>query len=494
MSTLILLAILAGPPVHCVDAFGNPVPCGSGASVSRSDSSFFSEFSNAKPFQWADALVATEHKGPGSQARNTSGSSKDGSGTVIGGRREGDRDYAYVMSCAHTLGGPNYKQLIIEGNAWMSSHGEIVATDSGLDISLLRFPFNPKLVTIHVLPVARSNPAIGTCVTGIGISGGAPYAVAGPISFYQGDMLYFKGVAKEGMSGGMIHNKESLVAVLNESIGEGETLTHTGGPGPKAIADWLESVGHGWLVGRSSVERPQNVVQSPLVPVDEVNPPPLPLPSQENAREESSPISDRLSHQQEQEPEPNAKIEAIKKVGVYSIPYLVGLAGGSGLAGVLGMWALQAGFNAIDRRRKRKRQSYKRTPSAAPSPRAPQQTPLPQSQPPSPQQPSPQPPSPEPAEQPDEKIPFTLGWSEQPRETTRNRFVRVTETDQLGEAYKESIASFAESNPKWAGGLSLVEQLAQQIYKGKKTRSRMNPSAVDNPLIVPEPHYHQEST
>jgi len=80
---------------------------------------------------------------------------------------------------------------------------------------------------------------------------------------------------------------------------------------------------------------------------------------------------------------------------------------------------------------------------------------------------------------------FSLGWQEGAKTTTRNRFVRVDQTDLEGEAYREAIASWAGANPKMAGVLRAIEELAKHIHHGKRVAARMNPQA-DNPQIIPQ--------
>jgi len=76
-----------------------------------------------------------------------------------------------------------------------------------------------------------------------------------------------------------------------------------------------------------------------------------------------------------------------------------------------------------------------------------------------------------------------VGWHEGQAEA-RNRYVRVRETNLEGEAYKEALASWAESNPKTAGLIQAVEELARNIYHGKQVAARME-AKPDDPQIVP---------
>jgi len=80
--------------------------------------------------------------------------------------------------------------------------------------------------------------------------------------------------------------------------------------------------------------------------------------------------------------------------------------------------------------------------------------------------------------------PLGVGWQDG-QTTTRNRYVRVRETNLEGEAYKEAIASWATSNPRTAGLMQAVDELAQNIYHGKQVAARMEPQP-DDPQIVPQ--------
>lgn len=81
--------------------------------------------------------------------------------------------------------------------------------------------------------------------------------------------------------------------------------------------------------------------------------------------------------------------------------------------------------------------------------------------------------------------PVTLGWRDS-EPVTRNRYVRVEHSDLLGEAYKQAIARFAESNPQSAGFLKLVEGLADQIWHGLRAKQRRHPPQLDTPVIYPQ--------
>lgn len=59
------------------------------------------------------------------------------------------------------------------------------------------------------------------------------------------------------------------------------------------------------------------------------------------------------------------------------------------------------------------------------------------------------------------------------RHETDNRYVRVAETDQLGEAFKEAIAAYAQANPQSSHAMQGIEQMAQHIAQGRQTASRL---------------------
>lgn len=93
----------------------------------------------------------------------------------------------------------------------------------------------------------------------------------------------------------------------------------------------------------------------------------------------------------------------------------------------------------------------------------------------------------EPTAQPAETSrPLFIGWDDEEQPETRNRYVRVEQSDLWGEAYRRAIARFAESNQTWAGGLKLVEKAAEQIHHGLQVKRRSEQSSIDNPLIVPQ--------
>ncbi len=94
-------------------------------------------------------------------------------------------------------------------------------------------------------------------------------------------------------------------------------------------------------------------------------------------------------------------------------------------------------------------------------------------------------PMPEPAPEPEPTAGFGLGWTDVPVQTkTRNRYVRVPGSDLEAEAYKRAHASWSEANPKAAGTLRAVEELARTIHHGLKVSARMEPQT-DRPTLVP---------
>jgi len=60
-----------------------------------------------------------------------------------------------------------------------------------------------------------------------------------------------------------------------------------------------------------------------------------------------------------------------------------------------------------------------------------------------------------------------------PESTVHNRYVRVKETDVLGEAFKDALAREVETNPHYEAVLRRVENMAGQIAHGKRMSKRM---------------------
>ncbi len=231
--------------------------------ISRPATQGATQGSSARPIPWdtQKPVIKLESRGEwfdignGMRERST----KHGSGFVFAKVSENGRSFAYGLSCSHIFG--INRQIIVRYYPNGQASVELLANDGAMDIALVRFEI-PPVNEVYMIPLAERNPPVGTKLTAVGWEDDGLVGFGGDLSRLTDGMLYMVGQAQEGMSGGLIHNRDAAVSVLTESEmqGPGIPTTTTGGPSMDIIKEWLRSERYGWLFEDNSTE---NTPQEP---------------------------------------------------------------------------------------------------------------------------------------------------------------------------------------------------------------------------------------